>query len=982
LLPLIEEVKMQNRLTICVVILALAFAGTAAAQMGSELKGRVIFDNAPMPGVTVTVSSPALQGQKVAISNAQGDYIFKGLPAGDYRVRFELPEFATLEYDVKMSTSQPRTLDAVMYPEAMQEEIVVTGSLETVSTGSQGSSTMEQQTLEQLPVLRTLDQAVLMSAGTTDTGPDGNISISGAQSWESLYTINGVVVNENVRGQSLPLYIEDAILETTTITSSASAEYGRFAGGIVNTVTKSGGNQFSGSFRVNVTNDSWNGETPFTVDQTDENNYIYEATFGGYIVRDALWFFLAGRDREETDSGQLVTPGQPGAGIPYPSVDSETRLEGKLTGSIGPNHRIMFSYLDIDQTATNTWMFAEPPDLDGLVQEREDPQTGLSVTYTGVLSDNFFLEGLYSKRELTFIGAGGSKPELGGSPVWDLLESITFNDHWFDGAGAPAERDNENIYAKASWFLSGAGTHDLVFGVDYFDDQNLENNRQMASGFAFIPFVEQNYDTPGEPLVVIEPYGGYIEWGDVLEESVGSHVETRSVFVNDTWRVNDRLTLNLGVRYDKHDASDQAGLKTVDDYRVSPRLSASYDVKGDGKIILNVGFNRYVTSITQNQGTAGSAAGNPVGIDYFYVGPEIRAGTEEYPTNADALDAMFDWFFNVYGGTDNLDLAYIFSYPGLTPRVGDNLRAPYGDEITAGASFRLGTRGVVRADYVHREYGSFYASETVPGNFVEVPGTGSLIDQAVFINDDSVYNRKYDAIMTRFDYRIGSRWSIGANYTWSEASGNLDGERGDTGPLQGNFFDYQEYKEASWNVPDGLLSIDQTHKLRAWVIWDAIAGQRHNLSLSLLQNFFSGTPYSASGTIDTVPYVGDPADLGYVGNPGAQLYFFSDRGAYRTENVSRTDVALNYSFFIPIGGSQLEVFVQPEVVNLFNETAVITPNDTILTARNADFETFDPFTETPVEGVHWAKGPSWGEAQSEGDFQQSRTFRFSVGLRF
>jgi len=94
---------MKNRLTICMVILALAFAGTASAQMGSKLKGRVIFDNAPMPGVTVSITSPALQGQKVAVTNAQGDYIFKALPAGDYHVRFELASFATLEYDVRMS---------------------------------------------------------------------------------------------------------------------------------------------------------------------------------------------------------------------------------------------------------------------------------------------------------------------------------------------------------------------------------------------------------------------------------------------------------------------------------------------------------------------------------------------------------------------------------------------------------------------------------------------------------------------------------------------------------------------------------------------------------------------------------------------------------------------------------------------------------------------------------------------------------------
>ena len=79
----------------------------------------------------------------------------------------------------------------------------------------------------------------------------------------------------------------------------------------------------------------------------------------------------------------------------------------------------------------------------------------------------------------------------------------------------------------------------------------------------------------------------------------------------------------------------------------------------------------------------------------------------------------------------------------------------------------------------------------------------------------------------------------------------------------------------------------------------------------------------------------------------------------------------------------IQLFVQPEVTNLFNEQAVVNPNTTIFTARNDDsLEAFDPFTETPVEGVNWRKGDSWGEAQAEGDYQLPRTFRVSVGLRF
>ena len=84
--------------------------------------------------------------------------------------------------------------------------------------------------------------------------------------------MNGVVVNENVGGQALPLYIEDAIQETTISTSGISAEYGRFGGGVVNVITKSGGNLFSGSFRDSLYNDNWRTLTPFAADTEDRQD--------------------------------------------------------------------------------------------------------------------------------------------------------------------------------------------------------------------------------------------------------------------------------------------------------------------------------------------------------------------------------------------------------------------------------------------------------------------------------------------------------------------------------------------------------------------------------------------------------------------------------------------------------------------------------------------------------------------------------------
>jgi hypothetical protein len=962
-----------------VVVFATALTSLTAihltAQTTSELSGRVIYEGRGMAGVTVTVASSSLQGRRTTITNAQGDYILKHLPAGDYQVRFELETFATLEYELKITTAQPKFLDALMYPEAMQEEIVVAGQYEAVSTGAQGSGTVEQGFLEQLALPRTLEAAVLLSAGTAAYGGSNRISISGAPTDSSLYLMNGVVLNHNTGGFPLEMYIEDAILETTTMTNSMSAEYGRFSGGLVTMITKSGGNEFSGSLRASLSNDSWNGATPLSANQVDEINTIWEATFGGYLWRDRLWFFLAGRDQSLSESDQVVTPGQPEAAIPFTSGEDETRLEAKITGSFNPNHRITLSYIDTVNTSTNRYLFT-PADFASIDPKQTRPIVGWSLSYTGVLSDNFFVEGLYSERDLRFQDVGGDDTRLGATPVWDMLTGVGFNAPPF-WAEKVSTLSNANVYAKGSWFFSAAGTHDLVFGLDIFDDKVEQNYYQSATGYIWAAVSPQNYNEAGNPYTHIDTFGGFIVWAEVLEESRGNSFKTISAYANDSWRISDRWTVNLGLRYDRNDGTNTDGAKVVDDSRVSPRLSASWDVRGNGSIILTGGASQYVEEIGQT-GDVGTRAGWSSWISYIYGGPQIHAGTPDYPTNFDAISAMFDWFFDVYGGPTNLSLAAFIQVPGLSPKIVESLSSPYANELTAGASFRLGARGVVRLDYVHRKFGDAYDTEIVPYRWVESEEFGIVIDQAVIVNDNDHLERRYDALLARFDYRIGSQWSFGANYTGSQLRGNYGGagiRGGGSTPLA-----YQEYNDPSWSRPE---ITNRRHTLRAWAIWNALSTNHHNLSVSLLQNLWTGNYYSAVGYIDTTPYVGAPAELGYAGSPGTVTYFF-ETGAYRTDDITRTDLALNYSFFINLGGSQLELFIQPEVINLFNESAAVNVDTLILTAAilGSGLEPFDPWTTDPVEGVHWQKGPQFGQPMTEHDYQQPRTFRFSVGLRF
>ena len=136
------------------------------------------------------------------------------------------------------------------------------------------------------PTSRTLTAALGMAPNVKPTGPDrapavttGRSRSPEAMSYDSVFLLNGVAITENVRGQPFTLFIEDAIQETTVSTSGISAEYGRFGGGLVNAITKSGGNQFSGSYRLGMNNDDWRAITPFhetKLDKVDTHARVHD----------------------------------------------------------------------------------------------------------------------------------------------------------------------------------------------------------------------------------------------------------------------------------------------------------------------------------------------------------------------------------------------------------------------------------------------------------------------------------------------------------------------------------------------------------------------------------------------------------------------------------------------------------------------------------------------------------------------------------
>jgi len=396
-----------------IVTVLLLAASSAIAQTTGVINGTITSAGQPLPGVTITVRSPALQGVRTTVSGANGDYTFAALPPGSYTVTAELEGMQTVTHKAELRLAETVRTDIDLKTTSVAESITVTATAPSVLETPQVSTSLTREQIEALPIGRTINQRVQLAPGVNNAGPNNQTIINGAPSYDNLYLVNGVVVNDSIRGQPENLFIEDAIQETTLVTAGVSAEYGRFTGGVVNTLTKSGGNQFTGSFRDNLTNPSWTGLSAFEDPVTgkpqpkpvDTLSHQYEATLGGFFLKDRLWFFGAGRKFDESIAASTSR-----TNIGYTNARNNKRYEVKLTGQITSNHSIVGSYLHNNTDEVNN-RFGNVVDLASLT-DRSLPNWLESFHYTGVLTSSLLVEGLFSRRYFAFVGGGGPEGDL------------------------------------------------------------------------------------------------------------------------------------------------------------------------------------------------------------------------------------------------------------------------------------------------------------------------------------------------------------------------------------------------------------------------------------------------------------------------------------------------------------------------------------------------------------------------------------------
>ncbi len=959
----------------------------------ADLVGTVTLRGQAFPGVTVTISSPSMQGTRTAVTGPSGGYSFVALPPGEYTVRFEMEGMQKSAHRTTLSLAQTSRVDADLKLSAVSESITVTATAPAVLETTQVAMNFTSKQIDRLPSGRTVRAITLLSPGVNANGVNAQITISGAPSYDNTFLVNGVVVNENLRGQPHSLFIEDAIEETTVLTAGISAEYGRFTGGVVSTLTKSGGNQFSGSLRDSLTNPAWTKITPFRDAQgkpqakpVDKIDHVYEGTLGGFVLRDRLWFFGAGRKaKNSTQRSTAFT------NIQFNNDIDEKRYEGKLTGQITPKHSIVASYLDIKLTEINN-SFGSILDTESIVPSRQLPNSLKSLHYNGIITNNLLLEAQYAKKQFAFINSGSRFTDrVKGTWISDLVRGTFFASPVFCGVCTPEGRNNRSWLGKGNYFLStkALGNHSIVFGAEDFAETRIANNHQSGSDFTI---TNSGNIIQGSDVFPRFDQNTTLRWQPILKSSQGTDFKTRSAFVNDKWDFTSHWSFNVGLRYDRNDGHDADGHLVSNDNAFSPRLGAMYDILGNGRHRVNLNVGRYVSKIADgNVGGSGQAAGNPAFISFRYGGPVINGpGTTNFVSKYDALAQLFAWFDSV-GGTDNKSFLIGTSVPGFAARFDSSIASPSVDEITLGYATQLRPNAYVRVDLISREWKNFYAGQLTTATGKATDPFGNIGDQSVTVNDDRETTRTYRGLQLQGQWNP-NRFTIGGGYTYSRLRGNDQGEGSGTATIRNlpNSLWYPEYLDYAARRPSGWLAQDQRHRARVWASYD-LPSRIGSFIFSLLHSYDSGQSYSAIGTIDAsgriTPFDGVPKNPGYTLSQLGTThdYFFSKRGQFRLPSVQSTDVAIKYG--VPI--SRLNLFLQAKMSNIFNNSKLADSrfiNTNVITRRTggsaSGLVAFNPRTETPVEGVHYRLDPNFGKASRFEAYQTPRTYNLSAGIRF
>jgi hypothetical protein len=603
---------MSKRLIIA--ILALSMAGVAFAQMvpNAKMEGKVVDETgAPLPGVAVEATSPKLVGKATAVTAGDGTYRLFSLPSGVYEVTFTLQGFKTLNRkDIIVQLSQTISLNVTLSQAALEEQVTVIGQSPLIDVKSTvKSQTMTKEVFMALPRNRSFDGLISTVPGVQYDNRTGGLSVDGATGTENMWYMDGADITGVHLGTNAQGAVMELVDEVKVTASGYNAEFGGSMGGVVNVITRSGGNAYHGdvSFYYNDNTqlmqgyardyfrwDPLNSSNPQYVNDDDlywkggrsrDDYKRFEGVFtlGGYILKDKLWFFgsinpvysRTWGDRFFNSDDTL--PGSASNAPYYPFSNKNLGFNGQIKMTAAPMKglRVSASFVDnwsnyrgaipsILGSSTKTYQWG----LEGY----DYPNWSAAFLADYSASNNFLvsLRGgyhltntinqqianrfttYYMNYENSMFAAGGAKEDAAfiaaGVPV-------AIAGAWnYGGSRSVQDRYKLEKYSgnlDFSYFASLAGEHAFKAGVQVVRDQEDVLNGPTS------PMVNLSWD---QLCSALEPYGtppsrgtyGFYDirgsWRQPYGYAWDIFRNTYAIYLQDSWTIGGKLTLNAGIR--------------------------------------------------------------------------------------------------------------------------------------------------------------------------------------------------------------------------------------------------------------------------------------------------------------------------------------------------------------------------------------------------------------------------------------------------
>ena len=819
---------------------SLALAGAAFAGTTGKLAGLVTDGTSPLPGVTVTATSPTqLGGAQIAVTDPAGSYSFPSLTPGLFLVRFELDGFASQEAgEVAVRLDRTTELNAQLSVSQIAETITVTGEAPVVDPEQVSiAQTFDQKYLDRIVVGtdRSYQDILGQAAGSVDRG--GNPSVFGSTDAENAYYIDGVNTTDPVTATFGTNFNFDAIQEINFETAGFQAEYGGATGGLVNVITKSGGNALSGTVDVRFRNNDLveNGDF-FDKDTQKSEATQLGATLGGPIVRDRIWYFLAFQND--------VTELTPDASPTTQKFDGSYYL-GKLSAQLGTNWQLAAKYsadpADIDNGNASQTVLEEA----NLFQEQGGDI--VQADLTGTLSSNLLwnLRGGVNRQELNAFPQGRNF-DLAGHTDFNAVEpdSVNYTNAQF------SNRDRDQLLTDLTWFVDAAGTHELKAGLGY---ENLD-------------FTSQNYTVSGYRY---EDDGSlpFILWYEPSSGEAESTGKGTNAFVQDGWKIGN-LALSLGARWDKYKYENNAGDEIASLDKIQPRVGLAWDILGDATTVARASWGRFMHP---NATTLPNFARTNTLPSFAYLSCSAfgfsRAECQEFfagdltaggLTVAGWIDDPQHFDPNGYLLVDG----NIFS--SAPNQISPDLDAMYAETLVVGIERQIAPRTSIEVSYVDKKTRDVF-EDTCNGN-LPTPAADAACDYYVMANFDGL-RRDYEGFLVRFDSR-GVDWlTLTASYAYSKSKGSIE----DT---QNAGVDYDVFP-VHFDNRYGYLSDDRRHRVKV----NGAIELPYDFSVGFAGLWGSKFAYSKTRPVD--PY-------------GEQ--YVDPRGAFRADDTINLDLELRKAF--------------------------------------------------------------------------------------